>query len=83
MAAFVSGEETSCEIVAAGADAWALIWAGVIGMLPAGVGNNRASKSPHCQERNERNRKLTKRRQAASREGSDRMGAIVRIAGNS
>ena len=46
IAAFVSGEETSCEMVAAGADTWVLVGAGVIRMLPTGVGNNRASKSP-------------------------------------
>jgi len=79
MAAFVSGEETSCEMVAAGADTWVRVRAGVIGVLPAGVGNNRARDVPG-QQRAERMRQLTKRQQVASTvRGAKGAGVILRI----
>ena len=35
-------------MIGAAVDTWALMGAGVIGMLPAGVGNNRVFRSPNA-----------------------------------
>jgi len=64
MAAFVSGEETSCEMVADGADTWTLDAIGY--MTSRSRAESHLSSSAFAQRGKQQNRQLTKRRRVTS-----------------
>ena len=64
MAAFVSGEETSCEMVADGADTWTLDAIGY--MTSRSRAESQLSSSSFAQRGKQQNRQLTKRRRVTS-----------------
>jgi hypothetical protein len=64
MAAFVRGEETSCEMVADGADIWTLDAIGY--MTSRSRAESQLSSSSFAQRGKQQNRQLTKRRRVTS-----------------
>ena len=64
MAAFVSGEETSCEMVADGADTWTLDAIGY--MTSRSRAESHLSSSAFAQRGKQQNRQLTKRGRVTS-----------------